>query len=58
MRPLRQDIGLEMANIDRVAVQTRDCMQSVFEDCPKRDRRLWIGDLRLQALVNYETFSL
>jgi len=56
--PLRRDIGPEMANIDRVAVQTlRDCMQTVFEDGPKRDRRLWIGDLRLQALVNYETFG-
>lgn len=31
-------------------------MQSVFEDGPKRDRRLWLGDLRLQALVNYSTF--
>ncbi len=30
---------------------------SVFEDGPKRDRRLWIGDLRQQALVNYETFD-
>ncbi|MGV7320317.1 hypothetical protein PJH10_29445, partial [Mycobacterium kansasii] len=29
----------------------------VFEDGPKRDRRLWIGDLRLQALANYETFD-
>lgn len=24
---------------------------------PKRDRRLWIGDLRMQALANYETFK-
>ena len=32
-------------------------MQKVFEDGPKRDRRLWIGDLRLQALTNYETFK-
>jgi hypothetical protein len=31
-------------------------MQTVFEDGPKRDRRLWIGDLRLQALTNYVTF--
>ena len=30
-------------------------MQTVFEDGPKRDRRLWIGDLRLQALTNYVT---
>ena len=31
-------------------------MQDVFEDGPKRDRRLWLGDLRLEALANYETF--
>lgn len=31
-------------------------MQHVFEDGPKRDRRLWIGDLRLQAKANYATF--
>ena len=44
--------------IDRVSVKTmHDCMQAVFEDGPKRDRRLWIGDLRLQALTNYETFQ-
>ncbi|MBF0245570.1 MAG: hypothetical protein HQL31_09925 [Planctomycetes bacterium] len=34
----------------------RDCMQTVFEDGPKRDRRLWIGDLRLQALANAVSF--
>lgn len=44
--------------IDSIAIRTlRNCMQDVFEDGPKRDRRLWIGDLRLQALVNYATFS-
>ena len=32
-------------------------MQDVFEDGPKRDRRLWIGDLRLQARTNYATFK-
>ena len=31
-------------------------MQTVFEDEPKRDRRLWLGDLRLEALANYETY--
>lgn len=47
----------ELAAIDRVAVATlRNCMQTVFEDGPKRDRRLWIGDLRLQALANSVTF--
>lgn len=43
--------------LDRVACNTlKSCMQQVFEDGPKRDRRLWIGDLRMQALANYETF--
>ena len=47
----------ELAEIDRVAVNTlKNCMQRVFEDGPKRDRRLWIGDLRLEALANYYTF--
>lgn len=43
--------------IDRVSLNTlRDCMQTVFEDGPRRDRRLWVGDLRLQALTNYVSF--
>lgn len=47
----------EAAAIDKVACRTlRDCMQAVFEDGPKRDRRLWLGDLRLEALANYETY--
>ena len=47
-----------LCEIDRVSVKTLyDCMQDVFEDGPKRDRRLWIGDLKLQALANYETFK-
>ena len=47
----------EAAKIDRIACRTlRDCMQTVFEDGPKRDRRLWLGDLRLEALANYETY--
>lgn len=46
-----------LKRMDAVALKTmEDCMQKVFEDGPKRDRRLWIGDLRLQALTNYETF--
>ena len=46
-----------LRQIDAVSIATlRDCMQTVFEDGPKRDRRLWIGDLRLQALPNYATF--
>lgn len=43
--------------LDRVSLRTlQNCMQDVFEDGPKRDRRLWLGDLRLQALANYATF--
>lgn len=46
-----------LADIDTVAVRTlRDCMQTFFEDGPKRDRRLWLGDLYLQAQANYPTF--
>ncbi len=44
--------------LDHVSLRTlMNCMQSVFEDGPKRDRRLWLGDLRLQALANYDTFK-
>jgi len=35
----------------------KDCMQTVFEDGSKRDRRLWLGDLRLGALCNYATYK-
>lgn len=43
--------------LDRVSLRTlRDCMQTVFEDGPKRDRRLWLGDLRLQAQANYVSY--
>ncbi|MEH7544802.1 MULTISPECIES: sugar hydrolase [Bacillaceae] len=48
----------ELQKIDEISIKTlADCMQDVFEDGPKRDRRLWLGDLRLQALANYETFG-
>lgn len=48
----------ELKQIYDVSVKTlEDCMQEVFEDGPKRDRRLWLGDLRLQALANYATFD-
>jgi len=45
------------AAIDLVSRRTlRECMHTVFEDGPKRDRRLWLGDLRLQALANGASF--
>ena len=44
--------------IDAVGLATlRDCMQTVFEDGPRRDQRLWLGDLRLQALAAYATYG-
>lgn len=51
--------GDELLNkIDHASISTlRDCMHTVFEDGPRRDRRMWIGDLRLQALTNYCTFK-
>lgn len=46
-----------LEKIDKVSVRTlQNCMQLVFEDGPKRDRRMWLGDLRLQARANYKTF--
>ena len=48
----------ELVGIDRISqITLRNCMQTVFEDGPRRDRRLWMGDLRLQALTNYCTFK-
>ncbi len=47
----------ELRAIEQVSLLTlRNCMQTVFEDGPKRDRRLWLGDLRLQALANTVSF--
>lgn len=47
-----------LRKIDEVSVRTlKNCMQLVFEDGPKRDRRMWLGDLRLQARANYKTFK-
>lgn len=60
---LTQARPLDMADpllrrIDEMCLRTlAECAQEVFEDGPKRDRRLWIGDLRLQALVDYAAFG-
>lgn len=44
--------------IGKVSAKTlRNCMQNVYEDGPKRDRRLWLGDLYIQALANYYSFN-
>jgi alpha-L-rhamnosidase len=45
-------------DIDRVGLATlRECMQTVYEDGPKRDQRLWIGDLYLEALANSYSYK-
>lgn len=47
----------DFQSISDVSLKTlKECMQTVFEDGPKRDRRIWIGDLKLQALANYHSF--
>ncbi|GAB3746841.1 alpha-L-rhamnosidase-related protein [Spirosoma pomorum] len=47
-----------LADIDRVGYTTlKECMQTVYEDGPKRDRRLWIGDLYLESLANMYSFK-
>jgi alpha-L-rhamnosidase len=56
--PLPSFYGKVLEQVDEISTLTlRDCMQTVFEDGPRRDRRLWIGDLRLEALTNYCTFK-
>lgn len=58
--PAVRDIPLspEFAEIDRTALATlAECMQTVYEDGPKRDRRLWIGDVYLESLANSLTFK-
>lgn len=44
--------------IEKVSLNTlRECMQTVYEDGPKRDQRLWIGDLYLQSMANNYSFK-
>ena len=51
------EVSEEIQKIDQVSCHTlENCMQRVFEDGPKRDRRLWLGDLRIQALTAFYTF--
>ena len=51
--PLPASTPQIIKDIDRIALNTlKACMQTVYEDGPKRDQRLWIGDLYLEALAN------
>ncbi|MDR2776187.1 MAG: glycoside hydrolase [Tannerella sp.] len=55
--PLPEATPQIVKDIDRVGLNTlRECMQTVYEDGPKRDQRLWIGDLYLEAQANTYSF--
>lgn len=57
IRPL-EGFSAKMQHIDLLSQYTlRNCLQEVFEDGPKRDRRLWLGDLRLEALADGVLFK-
>ncbi len=44
--------------IDSTGLKTlKECMQTVYEDGPKRDRRLWVGDMYLESLANKYSFE-
>lgn len=56
--PLAANTPELIKKIDKVALNTlKECMQTVYEDGPKRDRRLWIGDLYLEMLSNKYSFK-
>lgn len=56
--PLPGSVDPKINRINEVGLNTlKECMQTVFEDGPKRDRRLWIGDLYLEALANMYSFK-
>lgn len=55
---LSENVDPLIREIDRVSLVTlRECMQTVYEDGPKRDQRLWIGDLYLEALGNTYSYK-
>ena len=57
VEPLGEDVPEMIRRINDVSIATlRECMQTVFEDGPKRDRRLWVGDLYLESLANRHSF--
>ncbi len=56
--PLAASTDPLIADIDRIGLVTlKECMQTVYEDGPKRDRRLWIGDLYLESIANIYSFK-
>lgn len=58
LEPLTRVTDPALQEIDRISAKTlSECMQSVYEDGPKRDHRLWSGDMYLQALTDFYLFK-
>ena len=57
VEPLGDNVPEMIRRINEVSLETlRECMQTVYEDGPKRDHRLWVGDLYLESLANRHSF--
>lgn len=57
-KALPESCSQRIKDIERVGLATlHECMQTVYEDGPKRDRRLWIGDMYLESLANKHSFQ-
>ncbi len=57
VEPLAEGTPEMIRKINDISVETlRECMQTVYEDGPKRDHRLWVGDLYLESLANRFSF--
>ncbi len=55
---LGKDCPKIISYIRNVGIETlKECMQEVYEDGPKRDRRLWLGDMYLENLANRHSFK-
>ena len=55
---LNEDCPQIIKDINNVSLATlAECMQTVYEDGPKRDRRLWIGDLYLESLAGRYSYQ-
>ncbi len=55
---LRKTTPWIIEEINKISLVTlKECMQTVYEDGPKRDRRLWIGDLYLESLANTVSYK-
>lgn len=55
---LAEKVSDKIKAIDQVSQKTlKECMQTVYEDGPKRDRRLWVGDMYLESIANVYSFK-